>query len=205
MQLVEKAGDNESLGRSLGGSVPDIPIPEWIDTQSKPIVGLDLLGLRMPVQVINTSLINGVTTISPRIRHLSIRPWIIKMFSESGLPNEYSAVADFANRVEYSIALGILFNKRETVNIPGITNALELIDGDEDPIPVQKLVSQTVFTAYAGPTYDLVLSYAGETGIPGLFEERGMVLAQAFENLTKDTRFQLFSAVNALPSNNRKA
>ena len=111
------------------------------------------------------------------------------MFGESGLPNDYSAVADFANRVECAIAMGILVNKRDTVNIPGITNALELIDSDKDPIPVQKLVSQLAFTAYAGPTYDLVLSYAGDNGVPGLSEERGIVLAQEFENLIKETRF----------------
>ena len=36
----------------------EIDIPEWVDAQAKPIEGLDLLGLRLPVQTISGSLFN---------------------------------------------------------------------------------------------------------------------------------------------------
>ena len=86
----------------------EVNIPEWVDAQAKPIEGLDLLGLRLPVQTIGGSLFNGVTTITPRIRILSIRAWLIKAFSESGLPDSSSALDDFVARIETATSLAIL-------------------------------------------------------------------------------------------------
>ena len=103
--------------------------PQWVESQGKPINGLDLTGLRLPVDAISTYQLIGITTVTPRVRFLSIRAWIIKAFSESGLPNNYEAFADFATRVETAIVFAVLLNNHyHVVRIQGIperdTNAL---------------------------------------------------------------------------------
>jgi len=46
-----------------------VEAPEWIENGATPTGGLDLLGLRIPVQTIGLSLLNGVTTVIPSIRY----------------------------------------------------------------------------------------------------------------------------------------
>jgi hypothetical protein len=50
-----------------------VEAPEWIESGATPTGGLDLLGLRLPVQTIGLSLLNGVTTVTPSIRYIAIR------------------------------------------------------------------------------------------------------------------------------------
>lgn len=50
--------------------------PRWVEGNAT-TTGLDLLALRRPVQVIQGRLLNGITTITPRIRYLSLRTWLI--------------------------------------------------------------------------------------------------------------------------------
>ena len=58
----------------------DLPIqplpPEWVASDAVPVKGLDLLGLRVPVERIGLTLLVAVTTISPTIRYISLRAWI---------------------------------------------------------------------------------------------------------------------------------
>ena len=173
-------------------------IPEWVESQGQPINGLDLTGLRLPVDAISTYQLIGITTITPRVRFLSIRAWIIKAFSESGLPNSYEAFADFASRVETAIIFAILLNNRDLPYLPGVTKALAVIDEESDPIPLEKLVNQPGYNLYAGSSYNLFLGYANDDGIPGLTRERGVPLAEAFENLINQTAF--FKTLKADPT-----
>lgn len=173
-------------------------IPEWVETQGKPINGLDLTGLRLPVDAISTYQLIGITTVTPRVRFLSIRAWIIKAFSESGLPNSYEAFVDFATRVEAAIVFATLLNNRDLPFLPGVTKALEIIDEEPDPIPLEKLVDQPGYRLYAGTSYNLFLGYANDDGIPGLTQERGVPLADVFEGLINQTAF--FKAIKANPS-----
>ena len=50
--------------------------PSWVDFAPNSLRGLDLLGLRLPVQAIGLSLLNAVTTIAPKVRYLSFRTFI---------------------------------------------------------------------------------------------------------------------------------
>jgi hypothetical protein len=167
----------------------DINIPEWVDAQAKPIEGLDLLGLRLPVQTISGSLFNGITTITPRIRIISIRAWMIKAYSESGLPDSSDALEEFVARVETAISLAILSVDNKALYIPGATLALKVLNEPVDPVPLQKLLGQSGFSAYTGPSDDLLVSFPRETGVPGLSKERGEPLANFFESLIQDTEF----------------
>lgn len=173
-------------------------IPEWVETQGKPINGLDLTGLRLPVDAISTYQLIGITTVTQRVRFLSIRAWIIKAFSESGLPNSYEAFADFATRVETAIIFAILLKNRDLPYLPGVTKALEVIDKGSDPIALEKLVDQLGYNLYAGTSYNLFLGYANDDGIPGLTLERGVPLADVFEGLIHQTAF--FKTLKAHPT-----
>ena len=48
------------------------PVPAWVSFDAVKTVGLDLLGLRAPIQQISNELFNGVTTITPKLRYLSV-------------------------------------------------------------------------------------------------------------------------------------
>ncbi|MDH4027090.1 MAG: hypothetical protein OEU57_16940, partial [Desulfuromonadales bacterium] len=175
-------------------------VPEWVESQGKPINGLDLTGLRLPVDAISNFQLIGITTVTPRIRFLSIRAWIIKAFSESGLPNSYESFADFATRAETAIVYAILLNNRNLPYLPGVTKALDIIDEEDGPIVLEKLVDQPGYNLYAGTSYNLFLGFAQENGIPGLTEERGVPLAKVFEELINHTAF--FKDLKANPSLN---
>jgi len=164
-------------------------IPDWIDSQAQPINGLDLLGLRLPVQNISESLLTGITTISPRIRYLSIRAWVIKSFGLSGLKDDHSSLMDFVYRMECAIVCGVLLANESTVNIPGSDEALEILEQSKETIQLKRLVIQTAFTIYTGPTYNLLIGIPRESDVPALTEERGVPLAEALENLLRNTQF----------------
>lgn len=173
-------------------------IPEWVESQGKPTSGIDLTGLRLPVDAISTYQLIGITTVTPRVRFLSIRAWIIKAFSESGLPNNYEAYADFATRVETAIIFAVLLNNPNLPYLPGVTKALAVIVEDADPIGLEKLVDQPAYNLYAGSSYNLLLGYANDEGIPGLTQERGVPLAEVFESLISQTAF--FKTLKADPA-----
>lgn len=50
--------------------------PGWVDFAPESVRGQDLLGLRLPVQAIGLSLLNAVTTISPKLRYVSFRTFV---------------------------------------------------------------------------------------------------------------------------------
>ncbi len=173
------------------------PVPEWVDSQGRPINGLDLTGLRLPVDAISNYQLIGITTVTPRIRFLSIRAWIVKAFGDSGLPNTQDAFADFALRVETAIIFSVLLNDRNLPYLPGVAKALTVIDEGIDPIALERLVDQPGVNLYAGTTYNLFLGFAQDGGLPGLTQERGLPLAEVFESLINETRF--FAALKANP------
>lgn len=178
--------------------MPEITAPDWIENQAKPTDGIDILGLRFPVQAISGGLLNGITIASPRIRYLSIRSWIIKSFGESGLPNNDKSFSEFAGRLESALAIGLVLANRSQLYIPGSTRAGNIIDEETDSISIERLIDQAGFIVYAGPSYDLYLSYSNQNSAPGLTKERGEPLAVQFETLIKPTRFYSLLKENPL-------
>ena len=76
-------------------SVPDTrPAPDWVDIGADVIRGLDLLGLRLPVQTLGYGLLNGVTTITPSIRYLSLHAWIVHGYAQSRGPDRWDDFRD---------------------------------------------------------------------------------------------------------------
>ena len=67
---------------------PEAP-QEWVTSEAVAVNGLDLLGLRIPVERIGQRLLRAVTTISPTIRYISLRAWISRRYALARLPNSW--------------------------------------------------------------------------------------------------------------------
>lgn len=162
------------------------PEPSWVDSGAAVINGLDLLGLRLPVQNIGNSLINGVTTITPLVRYLSFRAWIIHVYVQARMPNHWKSFREFASRAEAAIALGNMMINPAAVNVIGADEARELVNSGADPLPLKALVKQLAVNVYGNPFEQLGLKNPDKTEVPGLSKERGFPLAQqVHEQLTR--------------------
>ena len=114
--------------------IKNISIPEWAENEAIEAGGFDLLGLRNVAQSIGNYCLNGITTISPQIRYLAIRSWIIQMYADCKLPDHYSTFLKFGSKLEAAVAIGILLNKSSVNGVIGRTKALEIIAKDEKEI-----------------------------------------------------------------------
>ena len=104
------------------------PPPQLVTSGAKLVRGLDLLGLRAPVQYIGNELLDGVTTVSPMVRYLGLRAWILRRYAEARLPDSYDSLQDFAGRVEAAVALGNLAIDRSTTGLVGASDANKLLN-----------------------------------------------------------------------------
>lgn len=154
------------------------PVPSWVDIGAIENRGLDLLGLRLPVQTIGDTLFDGVTTITPSIRYLSFRAWIIRLYLQHRLPDDWKAFRTFAARIEAAIAFGNLLLGEEVPGVLGSEKATQLLSSDTDPLALIDLVIQPAINIYAGPSEQLGISFPGDSEVPGLTKERGIPLAQ---------------------------
>src|SRR3989338_885747 len=118
------------------------PLPAWIDIGAMENRGLDLLGLRLPVQVLGETLFDGITTITPSIRYLSFRAWIIHLYLQRRLPDSWKDFKRFASRIEAAIAYGSLLQGAGAPGVLGSDKATELLATDVDALPLTDLVMQ---------------------------------------------------------------
>lgn len=164
--------------------------PGWVDCEAKPNEGLDLLGLRNPVQRIGNAILNGITSITPNIRYLSLRSWIIWRFSQSGLPASWKSFQDFSNRVECAITLGNVLVGDTSTAIVGSDKAKEILSSRTKELKLERLVkSQTAVDIYASSCSDLGISFDSEIGVAGISKELGLPLAKVVENQVSATAF----------------
>ena len=154
-----------------------VPTPEWVDSSAVLIRGLDLLGLRLPVQILGSHLLDGVTTITPSVRYLSILCWSIHVYGKARRPDSSEAFREFAARVEAAVALGNVLVDDSVVGVIGSTEARTLAATGEVVIPLQKLVKQLATSIYSNPGEQLGLTLPREESFPGITKERGLVLA----------------------------
>ncbi|HZT26569.1 MAG TPA: hypothetical protein VFA57_12770 [Pseudolabrys sp.] len=166
------------------------PAPDWISFEADKTEGLDLLGLRAPVQQIGNQRFNGVTTVTPKLRYLSVLTWIIWRYSHARLPNAWRPFERFIEAQEALIVLANRLKSREIGNLVGVTKADELLDSGRQNFPLQRLVQQTAFNVYVTTSRQLHLTHDETDGVlPGLTKEHGLKLAQAFDAVIRDTAY----------------
>lgn len=164
--------------------------PQWVTSEAQPLNGLDLLGLRIPVERIGQTVLAAVTTITPTIRYISLRAWIARRYALARLPNSWESFREFAGRVEAAVAFGNLLVDRRTGGLVGPEQGLAKLDSGDDPIQLEALVKQLALLAYAGPSDALKISFSEEgLEVPGLTAERGIILADGVESVIGKTKF----------------
>ncbi|USU16102.1 hypothetical protein [Paraburkholderia fungorum] len=153
--------------------------PDWIDSGAEIAGGLDLLGLRLPVQVIGNAFLDGVTTVTPSVRYLSFRAWLIQSYGQTGGADSLNDFTDFAARVESALVLGNLLVQPSITGLIGSDEARARLARNESRVPVSSLVKQPAATIYTGPSDQLGISKSRGNAVPSLVAQRGVPLAKA--------------------------
>jgi len=164
--------------------------PEWVSLESKLTDGLDLLGLRLPVQYIGNILLSGITTISPTARYLSIRAWMIYEYAQLRLPDRLSELKKFAARVEAALVIGNLLTDPQTVGLIGSDKGGKLVTLPKDTFPLERLVTSAIaFSIYTNPSNQVGITDSHKNQVPGLTRERGVPLVNCINEIVADSRF----------------
>lgn len=158
-----------------------LPPPTWVDSGANPTRGLDLLGLRLPVQILGNSLLTGVTTITLTVRYLSIHVWLVHSYAQARHPDHSPEFSSFAATAESAVVLGNLILDPGTVGLIGSDKGREILESKASRLPLSRLVKQLAVNIYANPALQLGLAFPRDSGIPGLSKERGLPLAESVE------------------------
>ena len=153
--------------------------PSWVDFAPNSVRGVDLLGLRLPVQAIGLSLLNAVTTIAPKVRYMSFRTFIADVYrtAPGPPPDSRDAFMSFAVPAETAFALGNALAAPDGMNMVGIGRASQLLAADSAVISFEKLVDRPALDLYAQPAETLGL-VGSPDGAPWIGEEIGLPLSQ---------------------------
>lgn len=163
-------------------SIPKaVQAPGWINSGAEITGGLDLLGLRLPVQSIGGTLLDGVTTVTPSVRYMALRAWLIHRYGQSGQPDSWQSFTDFAARIESALVLGNLIQDRSIGGLIGADEALVRIDAKTPQLAVSALVKTPAATIYAGPSDQLGITKPRDNAVPGLVLQRGVPLAMVVD------------------------
>ncbi|MCB9765567.1 MAG: hypothetical protein H6739_37680 [Alphaproteobacteria bacterium] len=168
------------------------PLPEWIAGRDAPSSGgQDFLGLRTAAQRIGYHLLDGVTSVTPQVRYLSLRSWILDIWWAQRRPEDRKELDAFARRVEAAVVLGNLLAGRNRENLVGGDKGVERFRSSEDPISLDPVVDTPANTIYKGAAEQLGLDTArfGErvTAVNGLTPSRGAPLAAHLRSLAEET------------------
>ncbi len=151
--------------------------PDWIHSGAQITSGLDLLGLRLPVQFIGGTLLDGVTTVTPSVRYLAFRAWLIHRYGQTGQADDWQTYTDFAARIESALVLGNPTQDRTISGLIGADQALLRLDANTSRVEVSALVKSPASTIYTGPSDQLGLSRTRDNLVPALIDTRGLPLA----------------------------
>lgn len=158
---------------------PTLVVTPWSGSR-----GQDLLGLRAPAERIANDLMDGVTTISPLVRYLSFRSWVIHRYTELRGPNRRAEFYAFAGKCEAALVMGHKVAGEPTTFLIGSREAgKEALAGG--PLSVRKLTANLAVDAYSGPSQDLSIGIP-IAPVPGLSKERGVPLAEAAGQILDD-------------------
>ena len=155
--------------------------PTWVSSGAVITGGLDLLGLRLPVQFVGGTQLDGVTTVTPSVRYLAFRAWLIHSYGQSGQPDRWQDFTEFAARIESALVLGNLTQDRSISGLIGTDQALARLDANTPRVAISALVKSPASTIYAGPSDQLGITRSREDAVPGLVAERGVPLAMALD------------------------
>ena len=154
--------------------------PTWVRSAKALPSGLDLLGLRLPVQTIGGALLDGVTTVTPAVRYIALRAWMIQQYRSHALPDDPRAFTRYAAELECVVVMGSLLQDRSIQRLIGADEALARLLGGDERLEVSPLVKSPAATIYTGPSEQLGISgYRADSVVPVLTKARGVELANS--------------------------
>lgn len=163
-----------------------IPAPSWVNTGAVPAEGLDLLGLRQPVQAIGGSLLDGITSVTPTIRYLSYSCWLLYRYAEARLPDSYKDFSAFAQRAEAALVMGNLLAYGWIGGLVGpIRSQRRLDETESESVSLEPVANTPALGIYLSAAAQLGLFRLRGDSVPQLIKERGLPLALAVDELLK--------------------
>jgi hypothetical protein len=166
-----------------------LPVPDWVSYNADETGGLDLLGLRAPVQFIGNGLFDGVTTITPKLRYMSVIAWIIWRYAEARLPEKRSSFFEFAAAQECAFVMANRISGRTVNNLVGVGGANEELNSGKATLPLRRLTQNIALDAYIASSRQLNFTRQTEHGLNRLSEERGIALAEEFDKVLEGTAY----------------
>jgi hypothetical protein len=157
-----------------------LPVPDWVSFEADKTVGLDLLGLRAPVQQIGNLLFDGVTTVTPRLRYMSVLSWIVWRYAQAELPEKRSSFFEFAAAQESAFVMANRLKSRTVTQLVGAEGADDELDTGRQRLALKRLTKNIAFNIYAASSRQLKLTRQTKSGLNQLSKERGEALAKAF-------------------------
>lgn len=166
-----------------------IPAPDWITFDANKTQGLDLLGLRAPVQEIGNGVLNGLTSVTPKLRYLSVLTWIAWRYAQGRLPDDEDAFTGFAAVQEAVIVMANVLRDPSVLRLVGVDKAGDLLNSQRRTLQLGPLVRNIAFNIYASASRQLGLTFESDRGVYGLVQERGLPLARAFDEIVGPTAY----------------
>ena len=156
------------------------PTPDWVSFDASKTQGLDLLGLRAPVQAIGNELLNGLTSVTPKLRYLSVVTWIIRRYSQARLPDDWAAFVQFSAAQEAVIVMANVLHDRAILNLIGVGKARSLVDAGRRTLPLDPLVQNIAFNIYASSSRQLGLTFQTDSGLLRIIRGAGTTTCACF-------------------------
>ena len=175
-----------------------ITAPSWVNTGAVVAEGLDLLGLRQPVQSIGGSLLDGITSVTPTIRYLSYSCWLLYRYAEARLPDSYKEFSAFAQRAEAALVMGNLLANGWIGGLVGpVRSQRRLAESESEIVSLDPVANTPALGIYLSAAAQLGLFRLRGDAVPQLVKERGLPLALAMHEILQSVPFakQLTSAI----------
>jgi hypothetical protein len=112
-----------------------VPVPDWVSFEADKTAGLDLLGLRAPVQALGNELFDGVTTVTPKLRYMSVISWIVWRYAQARLPEKRSSFFEFAAAQESAFVMANRLKSRAVTQLVGVEGADDALDSGKKTLP----------------------------------------------------------------------
>jgi hypothetical protein len=145
------------------------------------------MGLRLPVQAISNRLLNGLTTVTPLPRYLSLRTWLIYRYvhAKPTPPDSWADFTEYAQHAEAGFALANHLRYEPVTGIVGSRRATRMRDEHSaGPYMLAPLTRQAAVDIYGEVSEQLRLTRArpeAPGALPQIGAEHGEPLVRAVE------------------------
>jgi hypothetical protein len=167
-----------------------VPAPDWVSSfEGDKSDGVDLLGLRAPVQALGNELFDGVTTVTPRLRYMSVISWAVWRYAQARLPEDRSSFFEFTAAQESAFVMANRSKNRSLIQLVGAKKANEELDTDKKKLKLQRLTQNIAFDIYVASSRQLNLTKRADSGLNKLSDKRGEALAKEFDKVLQGTAY----------------